>query len=87
MITIFNRKELMITYSISKQADIRSVLSKEQVPYIIKVINRKSPSPFAPGSRAYTGTFGENLNLEYEYIIYVRNKDYEKASYLIKGIQ
>ena len=35
MITIFNRKELAITYSISEQARIRNLLAAEGIKYII----------------------------------------------------
>ena len=42
-----------------------------------------SPSPFSSGMRSRTGTFGQNMDLNYEYIIYVHKKDYEKATYVI----
>jgi len=85
MITIFNRKELIITFDMQRQAKIRDLMVQYSIPYSIKVINRKSPSPFDAGSRARTGTFGENLQLEYEYIIYVKKIDYEKANAIIDG--
>ena len=84
MITIFNRKELTITFSMEKQSQVRDILRANNMEYSIKAINRKSPSPFSPGSREITGTLGENLELAYEYIIYVKKQDYEKASHLIK---
>ena len=86
MITILNRKELVITYSMEEQAKIRSTLSQNNIKYSVKVVNRKSPSPFAAGTRAKTGTYGEKLELEYEYIIYVHKKDYENACF-VAGIQ
>ncbi len=85
MITIFNRKELVSTYEMKKQAEVRDLLNQFKIPYSIKVINRKSPSIFDAGSRARTGTFGENLKLEYQYIIFVRKTDYEKAYAVING--
>lgn len=83
MIHIFNRKELYITYSMQSQAKIRNVLAENGIDYHVKVVNRKSPSPLAAGSRARTGTFGEKLELEYEYIFYVKKEDYERASLLV----
>jgi len=83
MITIFNRKELFITYSMSEQAKIRDKLSQSNIKYYIKTVNRMSPSPFSSGMRSRTGTFGQNMDLNYEYIIYVHKKDYEKATYVI----
>lgn len=85
MITIFNRKELISTYDMKKQAEVRDLLSQFKISYSIKVINRKSPSPFDAGSRARTGTLGENLQLEYQYIIFVRKEDYDKADAVISG--
>ena len=35
MITIFNRKELAITYSTNEQARIRDILTAEGIDYII----------------------------------------------------
>lgn len=85
MITIFNRKELISTYDMKKQAEVRDLLSQFKISYSIKVINRKSPSPFDAGSRARTGTLEENLQLEYQYIIFVRKEDYDKADAVISG--
>lgn len=85
MITIFNRRELTITFDIKKQAKIRDLLAQNNIPYIIKVVNRKSPSAFDAGLRARTGTFGENLNVAYEYIFYVKRSNYEYALAIING--
>ena len=82
MINIFNRRELAITFSMKEQADIRETLSNNNIEYSINTINRKSPSPASAGSRTM-GTFGENLDIEYEYIIYVKRNDYEEAKHLI----
>ena len=73
MLTIFNRKEIAVTFSMQEQARIKNILAQNNIESYIKVINRKSPSPFSAGSRATTGTLGENLALEYEYIIYVHD--------------
>ncbi len=83
MLTMFNRRELIITYDMKRQAEVRDLLAQNDIDYYVKVINRKSPSPFFAGSRARTGTFGENLRLEYEYIIYVNKSDYGIASAII----
>ena len=79
MITIFNRREVLSTFDMKKQSEARQLLAQNG----IKVINRKRPSPFSAGSRAYTGTFGERLEFEYEYTIYVKKSDYDKASYIL----
>lgn len=86
MITIFNRKELVITYDMKKMSEIKEALSQENIEYYTQTINRRSPSPFAGGMRSRTGSFGENLALEYEYRIFVRKDDFEKAYRRINGI-
>ncbi len=83
MITIFNRKEVCLTYDLKKQSEVRDILHANGIDYTVKVLNRKSPSPIAAGSRARTGTFREDLSKEYEYKIYVHRDDYEKACALI----
>ncbi len=83
MITIFNRKELCVTFSLTEQADIREALSKSKIEYFIKVINRMSSSPFSIGTRGRRGSFGQNMDLNYEYIFYVHKRDYDTAKYII----
>jgi hypothetical protein len=83
MLTVFNRRELTITYDMNRFADIRVLLARNGINYSIRVINRNSPSPFDAGSRARTGTFGQNLKFEYEYIVYVHKSDYDKALAII----
>ena len=82
MITIFNRRELLITFSMKQQADIREVLDANKINYSIKVVNRNSPSVFSD-TRARTGTFGQNIDVAYEYIIYVNKDDFAFAKKLI----
>ena len=83
MITIFNRKELLITMDVSRQSDIRNVLSANDIDYSIKVTNLQSASVFE-NKRGRFGTFGVNQNYSYEYKIYVHKKDFERACNLIK---
>ena len=83
MITVFNRKELLITYDTKKQSDVRTMLRDHKIPYDVKVKNLLSPSPTRAGARAYAVTLGIDLSKSYEYKIYVRKADYEKALRLI----
>ena len=78
MITLFNRKQLLSTYQMEEQANVRDILSQNNVDYHVHIVNRKSPSPMDAGSRI-TGTFGENLSLGHEYIIYVKKTEHDKA--------
>lgn len=72
MITILNRKELLVTYDIKLQADIRQLLSMHGIEYTTKVCNHK----------AHRKTFGSFCKSA-EYIIYVKKEDYLKATYLL----
>ncbi len=83
MITVFNRKELLITYSMKEQAEVKQMLEEHNIKYHVRVVDRKSPSIFSPGSRAYTGTYGENLEQNCQYTIYVKKTDYENARSLL----
>lgn len=82
MITIFNRKELLITMDIKRQSNVRDILSANSIDYTIKVTNLQSAS--AVGSmRGRIGNFGINQNYSYKYKIYVHRKDYQYALRLI----
>ncbi len=80
MITVFNRKEIFISFSMESQAEIRNLLDNHEIKYYVKVVNRRSASPFGNGTRSITGSFGENFSYTYEYIIYVHKKDFELAN-------
>lgn len=83
MITLFNRKELLVTYDMKKQNEVRTALGDNGIDYRVKTVSRGSASPFAAGTRARTGSFGEDPAWHYEYKIYVKKDDYEKALSLL----
>jgi len=87
MITIFNRREVYATFSMDVQARVREILSANGIDYSFSVKNRMSPSPMAAGSRGRMGTAGQSMNVMYEYTFFVRKRDYEQASYLLRTIQ
>ncbi len=78
MLTIFNRKELIVTFSMERQAQIRKMLSINEIDYTISIVNRNSPSTFI-NTRMRTG---QNA-LDYVYIIYVHKNDYDLATAII----
>ena len=84
MITIFNRKELLITYDMKKQGEVRTLLQAHKIKYDVKVKNLLSSSPMHAGARTHTGSHGIDLMKSYEYKIYVKKADYEKAKKLIR---
>lgn len=83
MITIFNRREVAVTFDMKEQASICEVLAKQQIDYRVKVVNRMSPSPMAGGTRTHTGTVGQDLSAMNEYIIYVHKSDFEQAKHIL----
>ena len=85
MITIFNRKEVCITYDMKRQAEIRNILQGANIDYIIRTKNRTETMLVRGGTRAYTGSWGNRQMMDYEYHIYVHKDDYERALYLMRG--
>lgn len=77
MITIFNRKELFITYSLEKQAEIRNLLSAHKIEYTISTM----------GNFWQTNSRGNGnilpIGTQTEYKIYVKRQDYEEAVYIL----
>lgn len=84
MITIFNRRQLLTTFSTKEQADARDRLAAAGLDYLCRCINRRSPSALSD-TRARSGTFGEQPDLAYEYILYVKRADYDQAAALLAG--
>lgn len=83
MITIFNRRELCVTDDMKEQARVREILAGNGFDYYVKTVNRMSASVVSMGDRGRVGTYGQDASAMYEYKIYVRKADYEKASGLI----
>ena len=81
MLTIFNRKELITTMDMQRQANIRSVLSANGIAYTVRTENLQGSSALGGRSR---GSFGVDPNYSYEYHIYVHKNDYENALRLIR---
>lgn len=88
MITIFNRKELLTTFDISVQAQVTDTLCVNNIDYNTKVFNMQSGGSMRnrTGGRA-TGTFGINHDYSYQYTVYVKKCDYEKACYVISNLK
>lgn len=88
MLTIFNRKELITTMDMQRQANIRSVLSANGIAYTVRTENLQGSSAFGGRSRGRSGgrsgSFGVDPNYSYEYHIYVHKNDHENALRLIR---
>ena len=75
MIHLFNRKQLLLTSSMERQARVRDMLAANKIPYLVRTSSNISRSRgVMPGMR---------MDMLYQYRIYVKRSDYEKAKYLI----
>ena len=75
MIHLFNRKELLLTSSMERQARVRDMLAANKIPHLVRTSSNISRSRgVIPGMR---------MDMLYQYRIYVKRSDYEKAKYLI----
>lgn len=84
MITVFNRREVLTTFSMEEQANARSILSEHKLPYVTRTVNMSGGnSILVSGHRATWGSIGENLDYTYQYYLYVHKKNYEEAAYLL----
>ena len=79
MITIFNREEVLITYDMGEQTRVRDLLAANDIDYIVRVKNIALHN----GIRRSVNSFVHQQNM-YEYKIYVRKKDYEKAMFVLR---
>lgn len=83
MITIFNRKELLITMDMKHQSDVRDILNANNIKYTVKVTNLQRAHAIG-NSRARSGSFGIKQDYSYEYKIFVHKNDYDKAVRMIR---
>ncbi len=81
MITVWNRKELLCTFDMKKQAEVRDILWKFDIPYEVRVSDR---ADFFAGSRMNYENTERSIDHQTEYLIYVRKEDYDKAMFLVQ---
>lgn len=83
MLTVFNRRELLTTFSMAEQNRVRDILAQNHIDYRIKTVNPSARSTFGASGRSRTGSFGINMDCAYQYSIYVHKKDYALAQSLL----
>ena len=79
MITVFNRKELLCTFDMKKQAEVRDILWKFDISYEVRVSDRADV--FVGG--IMNGESSPIPEHQTEYLIYVKKEDYERAMFLM----
>ena len=82
MIKNYNRAELYLTYDMNERVRICDILNANEIDYHLKTIN-PTASTLGSSRRASSGTFGLNMDVMYEYHIYVHKRDLELATHLI----
>ena len=80
MLTIFNRRELHMTYDMSDRVRVCDILRANGIDYRLKTTNTTAS---ALGGRRGGSTLGVDMDYAYEYKIYVHKNDYERALHLI----
>ena len=83
MVTIFNRRELLMSYDLRQVNDLRELLRANRIDHSVKVAYPRT-SFVASESRARTASFGPNRGQE-RYIVYVRKADWEYAIHLLRN--
>ena len=84
MITIFNRKELLMSYDLRQVNNLREILQANRIDYQVKASYPRPASAIGAG-RARTASFGSARSLE-RYTVYVRKEDYDGALYLLRQL-
>ena len=69
MVTIFNRRELLMTWSMEEQSRVRDILAVNGIDYQIKTVDH------AIRDRGRSGSVGVDMSSAYQYYIYVRACD------------
>mgnify|MGYP002561765445 FL=1 len=76
------KRELLITYSFERQAQVREILDKNSIEYQINTSGRNSDNVAA--RRGLLGSLGESFRHTCCYRIYVDKDDLERAQYLVR---
>ena len=79
MLNLFNRKELVITRSMARQARIRELLTDAGIEYSLKVRNLEQGRVTSRERASLPG--GEH---KFEYKFYVRKEDFSQALHIIE---
>lgn len=87
MITIFNRRELALTWDLARQAAIRDALAANGIEYVVKTVNTQAANLLGATRRARIGSLGIQSQYVYQYKIYVKKTEYEMACHLIRDVK
>lgn len=78
MLTIFNRKQLLVDFDLSTVAQAREILNLNNIPLHFCKKRGEDRVAYATGASS-----GRSDARTYVYMLYVRRKDYERAKQLL----
>ncbi|MBN7774330.1 hypothetical protein [Clostridium aminobutyricum] len=81
MIMIWNRKEVLVGWSMEQFYEVRQILANNKIKYTYKVVNNGG------ATRGRMGRFGENMQYSVTNYVYVHKKDYDYACGLLRNIR
>ena len=79
MVTIFNRRQLAVTYRQEEKTHICRVLSEQGIEYTAHEIRRTAPHAIT-SERPRDGSFGKQPEMVTAYFIYVKRADFTAAA-------
>ncbi|MBE6996099.1 MAG: hypothetical protein E7429_05195 [Ruminococcaceae bacterium] len=80
MLTVFNRKELMIVFSAQRLYAVQAALDAAGIPY-----HAKPATPLGRIGGRGRGNVFQNADAAHDYRIYVRKDDYDRAVQAIQS--
>ncbi len=83
MITIFNRRQLAVTYEAEEKIHICRVLAEQNIPYVVREVHRTAPHAIT-AERPRDGSFCRRPEMVTAYFVYVRKADFAPA---VKALQ
>ena len=81
MITIFNRREVLVTFDYEAINNAREILCEAKIPYLYKI----QKATRAHKAKYLTETSGNGSSFRLLNRIYVKKSHYHKAKILIEG--
>lgn len=78
MITIFNRRQLAVTYVQEEKTHICRVLAEQSIAYVVREVHRTAPHAIT-AERPRDGSFCKQSEMVTAYFIYVKKADFTTA--------
>lgn len=80
---VFSKREVLCTNAMGEFVAVENLLKSNQIDYQKKLVGRRNAHGFNMRTNLI-GSFGERMELETQYYLYVRDEDKEEADYLIQ---